>query len=919
MKKRIFSIFLSLLITLSMIQTTAFAAASDITFTVTASKTTGAVAGDVIDFSVYVTSTIDVTGIQYKVNVPEGMTYVEGSGALADGLKATTNADADVSWTESTQILTLSSLNKLENLDNLLTATFQCKVDENAEGGNKNVTIDIQDVTDTNWDSYDSSHWSITPATINITIPSTGITLNKTSLSLKTGASETLTATLDPANSTDTITWKSSAESVATVTGGTVTAVGVGSATITATTSSGKSATCVVTVECAHGNTKATAAKEATCGEDGCTGYWECLDCKGIFSDSACTTPTELEDTVIPATGNHTGGTATCKKLAECGVCGKEYGKLADHTPEADDGDCTTAIKCSVCDEVTTAAKASHTGGTATCKEKAKCAECGKEYGEFADHTPEADDGDCTTAIICSVCDAVTTAAKTSHTGGTATCKEKAKCENCGTAYGELADCIADKDDGDCTTDILCSVCKKVLTEGADSHTPKADDGDCTTAITCSVCGTITTAAKASHTGGTATCKEKAKCAECGKEYGKLANHTPKADDGDCTTEITCSVCGTVTTKAQEHNLKWVQDVAATEELTGLKHQECQNEGCKYETSLDTVIPKLEHVHNMAKTEKKDATCTEKGNIEYYTCTKCEKVYEDETALNEITDMSKAEIAALGHDFTELETDADNHWYSCSRCDMKDDKSVAKHTYEDGKCTVCEYVQDAVIISGENAIYTTNSSSSLSFTSDGDFDRFVEVRVDGSVVAPENYTVSKGSTVVTLKKEYIATLSIGAHTIDIVFTNNDVATCKFICVSISIPSTGAPVVTTAPATTPTTTAGTSVTTKPADDVADDTEDVDDDSEEDIADDTDDAIEEDDEDSDVDSDEESDDTDTTTEADDTDSEDDENTDDENDNVITGEDDENPFTGVAISFAGVAVSLAAVVMTIKRNKK
>lgn len=53
----------------------------------------------------------------------------------------------------------------------------------------------------------------------------------------------------------------------------------------------------------------------------------------------------------------HTGGTATCTAKAKCEICGAEYGELAAHTPEADDKDCTTAVKCSVCKAVTTAAK----------------------------------------------------------------------------------------------------------------------------------------------------------------------------------------------------------------------------------------------------------------------------------------------------------------------------------------------------------------------------------------------------------------------------------------------------------------------------------------------------------------------------------------------------------------------------------
>ncbi len=78
----------------------------------------------------------------------------------------------------------------------------------------------------------------------------TKIVLNKTSMSLKVGASETLRATVTPANATDkTITWSSSNTKIATVDKtGKVKAASAGTARITAKTSNGKTAVCTVTV-----------------------------------------------------------------------------------------------------------------------------------------------------------------------------------------------------------------------------------------------------------------------------------------------------------------------------------------------------------------------------------------------------------------------------------------------------------------------------------------------------------------------------------------------------------------------------------------------------------------------------------------------------------------------------------------------
>ena len=83
---------------------------------------------------------------------------------------------------------------------------------------------------------------------IQVRIFSTSVTVNPTA-QVNVGKTVTLTATMQPVDTTDTITWKSSDTSVATVSSsGVVTAKKVGTVTVTATTTSGKTATCVVTV-----------------------------------------------------------------------------------------------------------------------------------------------------------------------------------------------------------------------------------------------------------------------------------------------------------------------------------------------------------------------------------------------------------------------------------------------------------------------------------------------------------------------------------------------------------------------------------------------------------------------------------------------------------------------------------------------
>ena len=100
-----------------------------------------------------------------------------------------------------------------------------------------------------------------------VPVAADGITLNTTTLSLGQYKYSTLEATLTPAGATTPIVWKSDNETVATVANGKVTAVGIGSATITATITladgTSASATCAVTVTAATAITVAQALEIA--------------------------------------------------------------------------------------------------------------------------------------------------------------------------------------------------------------------------------------------------------------------------------------------------------------------------------------------------------------------------------------------------------------------------------------------------------------------------------------------------------------------------------------------------------------------------------------------------------------------------------------------------------------------------------
>ena len=165
------------------------------------------------------------------VKVPlTGISLNKTTLALNRGVTETLTVNYNPSDTTDSKTVTWSSEN-----------TSVAKVDQNGK-------ITAVDVGTTNILAKVGSKTA--SCSVTVKAPLTGISLNKTTLSLRKQSTETLVVSYDPINTTDdkTVTWTSDNEEVATVSGGTVSALKEGTATITATVGS-CTAQCVVTVE----------------------------------------------------------------------------------------------------------------------------------------------------------------------------------------------------------------------------------------------------------------------------------------------------------------------------------------------------------------------------------------------------------------------------------------------------------------------------------------------------------------------------------------------------------------------------------------------------------------------------------------------------------------------------------------------
>ena len=140
--------------------------------------------------------------------------------------------------------------------------------------------------------------------------------------------------------------------------------------------------------------------------------------------------------------------------------------------------------------------------------------------------------------------------------------------------------------------------------------------------------------------------------------------------------------------------------------------------------------------------------------------------------------------------------DAKNHWHIC-RCGEVLDK--AEHTFEwvvdkpatteakgerHQECTACGEkgatediaILAPTIIEGAGQAITVDTAKDLSFRSNAPIKYFQKVLVDDKEVAAENYVLTEGSTIVTLKTSFVKTLGVGEHKLSVVSTTGTAET-----------------------------------------------------------------------------------------------------------------------------------------------
>ena len=488
------------------------------------------------------------------------------------------------------------------------------------------------------------------------------------------------------------------------------------------------------------GNTYLVGQKEATCYAEGYTGDTYCSTCnheiergtsiaKNAHNPASVWTTDETDhwkecQTVgcgnIIDKAHHSGGEATCVNKAICEVCKIEYGDVdATNHKHTEVRGATDPTCC----------EAGYTGDK-WCTDCNTKIESGSEISSTGNHTDVDGKWESDGTNHWHTCYFGTKFDITAHNGGEATCKSPAECSECGHSYGPLdannhkgTTYLKNQKEATCfeegyTGDTYCSDCNEKIADGQsiakNAHNPASvwTTNEHDHWKECQTVGCGNVIDKAAHSGGEATCVSKAVCEVCKAQYGDV--------------------------DATNHKHTEIRDAKpATEQEKGYTGDTwCID--CNKKIATGSEIAMLEH--KLTLVEAKDATVTEQGNIKYYYCENCGKYFADEDGTKEIS-LSETVIQKFPPE----------------------------------------------IIEGNNATVNNGEKKSLTFRSNAAFADFIRVELDGKTLDEKDYTKAEGSIIVTLNNNFVSTLSVGEHTLGIV-SESGTATAKFTVKAYEIPN-----------------------------------------------------------------------------------------------------------------------------------
>lgn len=219
--------------------------------------------------------------------------------------------------------------------------------------------------------------------------------------------------------------------------------------------------------------------------------------------------------------------------------------------------------------------------------------------------------------------------------------------------------------------------------------------------------------------------------------------------------------------------LKWVDDAGVLPDDTAVE----VNKTYKWrftpaDTNYETLTGEIElyHVEAPAVTAQPKSVSVTVGDTATFevTATGTDVTYQwqiDRNDSNGFVDIT----GATGATYTTGVTDIDCNGFKY-RCVLS---NAAGSVTTDTVVLTVQYQ----IIEGANGSWNQNTDGgSLRIRGNGEYSKFLNVKVDGNIIDSKNYTASEGSTIIELHADYLKTLSEGSHTFEIVWTDGAAGT-----------------------------------------------------------------------------------------------------------------------------------------------
>lgn len=524
-----------------------------------------------------------------------------------------------------------------------------------------------------------------------------------------------------------------------------------------------------------HRSATKTAAVAPTCEEGGNLAYWHCADCGNYYADKDgkldSTTAYDSNETFLLSALGH------------------------DYQGQPYKSDATghwQVCKHDGCTQET--AHQAHSGNGATCVAESKCATCGYK---LADKNPNNH------------------ANPTLHDAVAPTCTQPGN-----DAYWHCADCgkyFADKN-GDMDTSKAYDTNDCFLKSALDhDFTEKlVDDAHLKSAATCTESAVYYYDCSRCDTHSTD------KTFESGKPLGhdfteKLVDDAHLKSAATCTESAVyyydCSRCDTRST-ADTYSYgdplghsytKYVYNNDATYDTDGTETAHCDHSCGETDTRtkvgsklIDSVAPVVTGVEN-DKTYCKQVVVTI-TDVNSFTVTL--------NGQSVTLEDGKLTVAGLEEEQTLVATDRFGNsttvTFTVNTEHISDEGKITKEptaAVEGEKtftCTVCGLVLRTepvaklapTIVEGANGKHQTGGNTDLTFRSDASFEDFLSVSVDGKVLDKNQYTLREGSILVTLKADYLSTLSVGQHTLGVTSASGTAETVFTVTAAPAVVPTG---------------------------------------------------------------------------------------------------------------------------------